>query len=60
MDVCVTDVCVFLAPGPPASLRFESPSEKSLILFWTPPEETNGVLLGYIVQYQQGERKRPL
>ncbi|KAM8862809.1 neural cell adhesion molecule L1.1 isoform 2-T2 [Spinachia spinachia] len=41
------------APGPPASMRFESPSEKSLILYWTPPEETNGVLLGYIVQYQQ-------
>ncbi|XP_029291014.1 neural cell adhesion molecule L1.1-like isoform X2 [Cottoperca gobio] len=41
------------APGPPASLRFESPSEKSLTLYWTPPEETNGVLVGYMVQYQQ-------
>ncbi|XP_041655093.1 neural cell adhesion molecule L1.1-like [Cheilinus undulatus] len=41
------------APGPPASLRFESPSEKSLILYWSPPLETNGVLLGYVVQYQQ-------
>ncbi|XP_054632880.1 neural cell adhesion molecule L1.1-like isoform X2 [Dunckerocampus dactyliophorus] len=41
------------APGPPASLSFESPSESSLILYWTPPEETNGILLGYMVQYQQ-------
>ncbi|KAM9350460.1 neural cell adhesion molecule L1.1-like [Symphorus nematophorus] len=41
------------APGPPASLRFESPSEKSLILYWTPPLETNGILLGYVVQYQE-------
>ncbi|XP_034393266.1 neural cell adhesion molecule L1-like [Cyclopterus lumpus] len=41
------------APGPPASLRFESPSEKSLVLYWTRPEESNGILLGYTVQYQQ-------
>ncbi|TDH11103.1 hypothetical protein EPR50_G00082370 [Perca flavescens] len=41
------------APGPPASLSFESPSDKSLILYWTPPEETNGLLLGYVVQYRQ-------
>ncbi|XP_028264992.1 neural cell adhesion molecule L1.1-like isoform X2 [Parambassis ranga] len=41
------------APGPPASLWFESPTEKSLILYWTPPDETNGVLLGYMVQYHQ-------
>ncbi|KAM7404177.1 hypothetical protein PAMP_011548 [Pampus punctatissimus] len=40
-------------PGPPASLRFESPSEKSLILYWTPPTEPNGILQGYVVQYQQ-------
>lgn len=43
------------APGPPASLTYESPTDSSLILFWTPPTETNGVLLGYIVQYQQEE-----
>uniref|UniRef100_UPI0037E9105F neural cell adhesion molecule L1.1-like isoform X2 n=1 Tax=Semicossyphus pulcher TaxID=241346 RepID=UPI0037E9105F len=41
------------APGPPASLTFESPSEKSLKLFWTAPVKTNGLLLGYVVQYQQ-------
>uniref|UniRef100_A0A3B5B4B7 Neural cell adhesion molecule L1 n=1 Tax=Stegastes partitus TaxID=144197 RepID=A0A3B5B4B7_9TELE len=39
-------------PGPPASLTFDSPTEKSLILYWTPPLETNGILLGYMVQYQ--------
>uniref|UniRef100_A0A665VLK2 Neural cell adhesion molecule L1.1-like n=1 Tax=Echeneis naucrates TaxID=173247 RepID=A0A665VLK2_ECHNA len=41
-------------PGPPASLSFESPTERSLILHWTPPLESNGILLGYMVQYQQG------
>nr|XP_046252346.1 neural cell adhesion molecule L1.1-like isoform X3 [Scatophagus argus] len=46
------------APGPPASLRFESPTEKSLILYWTPPAETNGILLGYVVQYQQEVESR--
>ncbi|XP_059188930.1 neural cell adhesion molecule L1.1-like isoform X2 [Centropristis striata] len=45
------------APGPPSSLRFESPSETSLVLYWTPPEETNGILLGYMVQYQAVESK---
>uniref|UniRef100_A0A3P8PDA1 Neural cell adhesion molecule L1 n=1 Tax=Astatotilapia calliptera TaxID=8154 RepID=A0A3P8PDA1_ASTCA len=40
-------------PGPPATLEFESPTEKSLILSWSPPAETNGILLGYIVQYQR-------
>ncbi|XP_070824418.1 neural cell adhesion molecule L1.1-like isoform X1 [Chaetodon trifascialis] len=46
------------APGPPASLRFDSPSEKSLILYWTPPLEPNGILLGYMVQYQQEVESR--
>ncbi|XP_020791244.1 neural cell adhesion molecule L1.1-like [Boleophthalmus pectinirostris] len=41
------------APGPPASLTSESPTDTSLILIWTPPLETNGILLGYTVQYQQ-------
>lgn len=43
------------APGPPDSLTFESPTDTALILYWTPPVETNGILLGYIVQYQQEE-----
>ncbi|XP_070766499.1 neural cell adhesion molecule L1.1-like [Enoplosus armatus] len=46
------------APGPPASLRFESPSEKSLTLYWTPPDVTNGILLGYMVLYQQEVQSR--
>uniref|UniRef100_A0A8D3B0Y5 Neural cell adhesion molecule L1.1-like n=1 Tax=Scophthalmus maximus TaxID=52904 RepID=A0A8D3B0Y5_SCOMX len=46
------------APGPPESLTFESPTEKSMILFWTPPVETNGILLGYMVQYQQEVESR--
>ncbi|XP_008413114.1 neural cell adhesion molecule L1.1-like isoform X2 [Poecilia reticulata] len=41
------------APGPPASLTFESPTETSLILHWSPPHEVNGELQGYEVQYQQ-------
>lgn len=46
------------APGPPASLTFESPTAESLILYWTPPTETNGVLLGYTVQHQHVNTKR--
>ena len=46
---------VSAVPGRPASLTYESPSEKSVILYWTPPDETNGILLGYTVQYYQGE-----
>ncbi|XP_068601882.1 neural cell adhesion molecule L1.1-like [Brachionichthys hirsutus] len=46
------------APGPPASLTFESPSEESLVLYWTPPIEPNGLLLGYVVQYQQEVESR--
>ncbi|XP_034027935.1 neural cell adhesion molecule L1.1-like isoform X2 [Thalassophryne amazonica] len=46
------------APGPPTSLRFESPTEKSLILYWTPPAEPNGILLGYVLQYQQKVESR--
>uniref|UniRef100_A0A3B3TTK1 Neural cell adhesion molecule L1.1-like n=1 Tax=Poecilia latipinna TaxID=48699 RepID=A0A3B3TTK1_9TELE len=42
------------APGPPASLTFESPTETSLILHWSPPHEVNGELQSYKVQYQQG------
>uniref|UniRef100_A0A3B3TTM8 Neural cell adhesion molecule L1.1-like n=1 Tax=Poecilia latipinna TaxID=48699 RepID=A0A3B3TTM8_9TELE len=45
---------VFTAPGPPASLTFESPTETSLILHWSPPHEVNGELQSYKVQYQQG------
>ncbi|KAG7521394.1 neural cell adhesion molecule L1-like isoform X2 [Solea senegalensis] len=40
-------------PGPPASLTSDSPTDRSLVLFWTPPLEANGILLGYMVQYQQ-------
>uniref|UniRef100_A0A3P8UED9 Neural cell adhesion molecule L1.1 n=1 Tax=Cynoglossus semilaevis TaxID=244447 RepID=A0A3P8UED9_CYNSE len=45
------------APGPPASLTFDSKTEKSLDVFWSPPLETNGILLGYMIQYQQGDNE---
>ncbi|XP_029690204.1 neural cell adhesion molecule L1-like isoform X2 [Takifugu rubripes] len=41
------------APGPPASLRLQSPSETSVILYWAPPTEANGILLGYVIQHKQ-------
>ncbi|XP_051282266.1 neural cell adhesion molecule L1.1 isoform X2 [Dicentrarchus labrax] len=47
-------------PGKPASLTFESPSEKSLNLYWTPPLEPNGILTGYVVQYQKDVMSSPL
>ncbi|XP_077464722.1 neural cell adhesion molecule L1.1-like [Stigmatopora argus] len=45
-------------PGPPASLLFESPSENSMLLYWSPPLQTNGILLGYKVLYQQEVKSR--
>uniref|UniRef100_A0A3P9AJE4 Neural adhesion molecule L1.1 n=1 Tax=Esox lucius TaxID=8010 RepID=A0A3P9AJE4_ESOLU len=47
------------APGPPASLDFESPSETELILRWTPPTQPNGQILEYILQYQQSKHTDP-
>ncbi|XP_059189152.1 neural cell adhesion molecule L1.2 isoform X1 [Centropristis striata] len=40
-------------PGPPMSLRLDSPSETEMTLHWTPPGQPNGVLIGYLLQYQQ-------
>ncbi|XP_029995083.1 neural cell adhesion molecule L1.2 isoform X2 [Sphaeramia orbicularis] len=39
-------------PGPPMSLILDSPSETSMTLYWTAPERPNGVLMGYLLQYQ--------
>ncbi|XP_062871146.1 neural cell adhesion molecule L1.1 [Trichomycterus rosablanca] len=41
------------APEPPAFLKYESPSESELILYWGKPHRTNGVLQGYVLQYQE-------
>ncbi|XP_068454677.1 neural cell adhesion molecule L1.2 isoform X2 [Clinocottus analis] len=40
-------------PGPPMSLVLNSPSETEMTLHWTPPAQPNGVLIGYLLQYQQ-------
>ncbi|KAM7404693.1 hypothetical protein PAMP_012017 [Pampus punctatissimus] len=40
-------------PGPPSSLMLDSPSETEMTLHWTPPGLPNGVLIGYLLQYQQ-------
>ncbi|KAL2104072.1 hypothetical protein ACEWY4_000940 [Coilia grayii] len=40
-------------PSPPASLELDSPSETEMTLHWKPPEQPNGVLTGYLLQYQQ-------
>lgn len=40
-------------PGPPVSLMLESPSETEMTLHWTPPEQPNGILIGYLLKYQQ-------
>uniref|UniRef100_A0A7N8X131 L1 cell adhesion molecule, paralog a n=1 Tax=Mastacembelus armatus TaxID=205130 RepID=A0A7N8X131_9TELE len=42
-------------PGPPMSLMLDSPSETEMTLHWTPPDQPNGVLIGYLLQYQQSE-----
>ncbi|XP_045065381.1 neural cell adhesion molecule L1-like isoform X1 [Coregonus clupeaformis] len=41
------------APGPPMSLHLDSPAETQMTLHWTPPAQPNGVLKGYLLQYQQ-------
>ncbi|KAG7323773.1 hypothetical protein KOW79_013475 [Hemibagrus wyckioides] len=41
------------APGPVLNLRFESPSESQLTLFWKKPHKTNGILRGYVIMYQE-------
>uniref|UniRef100_A0A672Z040 Neural cell adhesion molecule L1 n=1 Tax=Sphaeramia orbicularis TaxID=375764 RepID=A0A672Z040_9TELE len=43
-------------PGPPMSLILDSPSETSMTLYWTAPERPNGVLMGYLLQYQSKHR----
>ncbi|KAJ3586117.1 hypothetical protein NHX12_012518 [Muraenolepis orangiensis] len=40
-------------PGPPVSLILESPGETEMTLHWTAPAHANGVLVGYLLQYQQ-------
>uniref|UniRef100_A0A669BY53 Neural cell adhesion molecule L1 n=1 Tax=Oreochromis niloticus TaxID=8128 RepID=A0A669BY53_ORENI len=42
-------------PGPPLTLTLDSPSETEMTLHWTPPGQPNGVLIGYLLQYQQSE-----
>lgn len=44
-----------LVPGPPLTLTLDSPSETEMTLHWTPPGQPNGVLIGYLLQYQQSE-----
>lgn len=41
------------APGRPMSLHLESPAETEMTLRWTPPAQPNGILTGYLIQYQQ-------
>ncbi|XP_063064404.1 neural cell adhesion molecule L1.2 isoform X1 [Engraulis encrasicolus] len=40
-------------PSPPADLELVSPSETEMTLHWKPPAQPNGLLTGYLVQYQQ-------
>ncbi|XP_021325404.2 neural cell adhesion molecule L1.2 isoform X1 [Danio rerio] len=40
-------------PGPPSSLMLDSPSETEMTVHWTPPNQPNGNLIGYILQHQQ-------
>ncbi|KAK2885498.1 hypothetical protein Q8A67_016335 [Cirrhinus molitorella] len=44
-------------PGPPLSLLLDSPSETEMKLHWTAPIQPNGVLKGYILQYQQVDKE---
>ncbi|XP_051517191.1 neural cell adhesion molecule L1.1-like [Myxocyprinus asiaticus] len=41
------------APGTPALLTFDSLSETQVTLLWQPPHEPNGLITGYLLQYQE-------
>uniref|UniRef100_A0A8C5H5Z8 Uncharacterized protein n=1 Tax=Gouania willdenowi TaxID=441366 RepID=A0A8C5H5Z8_GOUWI len=47
-------------PGPPMSLSLDSQSETEMTLHWGPPVEPNGILVGYLLQYQQGNDDSPM
>uniref|UniRef100_G3P240 Neural cell adhesion molecule L1 n=1 Tax=Gasterosteus aculeatus aculeatus TaxID=481459 RepID=G3P240_GASAC len=47
-------------PGHPTSLMLDSPSETEMTLHWAPPAEPNGVLVGYLLQYQQSDDDSPM
>uniref|UniRef100_A0A3B4H090 Neural cell adhesion molecule L1 n=1 Tax=Pundamilia nyererei TaxID=303518 RepID=A0A3B4H090_9CICH len=47
-------------PGPPLTLTLDSPSETEMTLHWTPPGQPNGVLIGYLLQYQQSDDDSPM
>ncbi|XP_043206047.1 protein sidekick-like, partial [Amphibalanus amphitrite] len=38
-------------PGPVASMQFESVTDRSVTVLWTPPEERNGILTGYSLSW---------
>lgn len=38
-------------PGPVGSLKFDDILDVSVKVLWTPPEDTNGILLGYTLRY---------
>ncbi|KAM9327246.1 neural cell adhesion molecule L1 [Gastrophryne carolinensis] len=38
-------------PSPPTGLRTERLSDTSLVLFWSPPEHPNGIIIGYKVAH---------
>uniref|UniRef100_A0A3B3DTK0 Neural cell adhesion molecule L1 n=1 Tax=Oryzias melastigma TaxID=30732 RepID=A0A3B3DTK0_ORYME len=40
-------------PGPPAVLNLHSPSETEMTMQWRPPVHPNGILTGYVLQYQE-------
>lgn len=39
------------------SLVLDSPSETEMTLHWMPPDQPNGILIGYVMQYQQSENE---
>uniref|UniRef100_A0A3B3DRQ5 Neural cell adhesion molecule L1 n=1 Tax=Oryzias melastigma TaxID=30732 RepID=A0A3B3DRQ5_ORYME len=42
-------------PGPPAVLNLHSPSETEMTMQWRPPVHPNGILTGYVLQYQESK-----
>lgn len=42
-------------PGPVRELYVDETSKHSVVLKWLPPDEPNGILVGYDIGYQQSK-----
>ena len=53
--ICMHILCNYLdcitVPGPPFELKYKVSSDTTANISWSEPEEPNGVILSYVVEY---------